>query len=136
MRRRTPTAPAEAARLHEGSVMTDLSSTSASASRDLRRERLALAVRSTGDGPGRRRALTELVERALAAAWADATADIGADAAATARGPVATEGVALAVVGSVARGDAGPASDLDLVLLHDGRSWPAERVGELAEKLW
>ncbi len=49
------------------------------------------------------------------------------------RSPPGPDGVALAVVGSVARGDAGPATDLDLVLMHDGRSWPAARVGELAE---
>ena len=35
--------------------------------RDLRRERLALAVRSSG--PARRAALADLVERALVAAW-------------------------------------------------------------------
>ncbi|HEY6793800.1 MAG TPA: [protein-PII] uridylyltransferase [Kineosporiaceae bacterium] len=99
----------------------------APAPRDLRRERLALAVRSGPDGGQRRRALTELVERALGAAWADAVVDLAANS---------TEGVALAVVGSVARGDAGPASDLDLVLVHDGRSWPAERVSRLAERLW
>ena len=99
----------------------------APAPRDLRRERLALAVRSGTDGPQRRRALTQLVERALTAAWAEATGDLEA---------TSTEGVALAVVGSVARGEAGPASDLDLVLLHDGRSWPVDRVSRLAEALW
>ena len=54
--------------------MTDLEATSASApaSRDLRRERLSLAVRSNGDGVQRRKALTELVEKALASAWAEA----------------------------------------------------------------
>ena len=97
------------------------------APRDLRRERLSLAVRSGLSGPERRKALTGLVERALTAAWAEATADLGAPS---------TEGIALAVVGSVARRDAGPASDLDLVLLHDGRSWPADRVSALEEALW
>ncbi|MDQ1286468.1 MAG: [protein-PII] uridylyltransferase [Actinomycetota bacterium] len=94
--------------------------------RDLRKERLALAVRAQGDGRRLRVALTDLVERALREIWEEAL---------LAAGP-ATDGVALAVVGSVARGDAGPASDLDLVLLHDGRSWSADRVGELAGKLW
>jgi [protein-PII] uridylyltransferase len=50
--------------------------------------------------------------------------------------PVGPDGVALAVVGSVARSDTGPASDLDLVLLHDGRSVSAAAVSELAERLW
>jgi [protein-PII] uridylyltransferase len=45
-------------------------------------------------------------------------------------------GVALAAVGSLARGDAGPASDLDLVLLHDGNSLPAAEVSALADRLW
>ncbi|HYY10170.1 MAG TPA: nucleotidyltransferase domain-containing protein, partial [Kineosporiaceae bacterium] len=89
--------------------------------RDLRRERLALAVRTTG--VRRREGLADLVTRALEQAWRDATA-----------GGTAPEGVALAVVGSVARGDAGPASDLDLVLLHDGRR--GNGIGELADRLW
>lgn len=98
-----------------------------SVSRDLRRERLALAVRSRGDGAQLRAALTQLVDKVLASAWDEATEAIGR---------ATTDGVALAVVGSVARGEAGPASDLDLVLMHDGRSWPVDQVGELAERLW
>lgn len=39
-------------------------------------------------------------------------------------------------MGSLARGDAGPASDLDLVLLHDGRALPAAELSELADRLW
>ena len=102
--------------------------TAAAPPRDLRRERLALAVRSTG--PARRAALADLVERALAAAWRRALPGSGVE------GPSGepTEGVALAVVGSVARRDAGPASDLDLVLLHDGRR--VDAVRELADRLW
>ncbi|WP_083915461.1 [protein-PII] uridylyltransferase [Demetria terragena] len=46
------------------------------------------------------------------------------------------QGVALAAVGSLAREDCGPLSDLDLVLLHDGRSVPSKRVKELADKIW
>src|SRR4051794_17046313 len=91
--------------------------------RNLRRERLALAVRSTGNA--RREALADLVERALVRAWQDAAGSaLGAD----------VQGVALAAVGSVARRDAGPASDLDLVLVHDGRR--SERVIALADRLW
>ncbi|HET9656178.1 MAG TPA: [protein-PII] uridylyltransferase, partial [Kineosporiaceae bacterium] len=187
--------------------MTELEQTSpaAAASRDLKRERLALAVRSSAPGPQRRRALTAMVERTLTLAWAEAVAatlprqapapdrpgsgrpapdrpgsgrpgpaglwDAGSAAAqlpaagelsallgggatggldglATAPtapddvpGPlpavqVGPEGIALAVVGSVARGDTGPASDLDLVLLHDGRSVGAAEVSALAERLW
>jgi [protein-PII] uridylyltransferase len=43
-------------------------------------------------------------------------------------------GTALACVGSLARSELGPRSDVDLVLLHDGQD-PA-RTNALAEKLW
>jgi [protein-PII] uridylyltransferase len=43
-------------------------------------------------------------------------------------------GVALAAVGSLARRELGPRSDLDLVLIHDGRDRGA--VDELASRLW
>jgi [protein-PII] uridylyltransferase len=46
------------------------------------------------------------------------------------------EGIALAAVGSLARGDSGPLSDLDLVLLHNGRSLGGEDIGEVADRLW
>ncbi|AKU16379.1 [protein-PII] uridylyltransferase [Luteipulveratus mongoliensis] len=46
------------------------------------------------------------------------------------------EGIALAAVGSLARGDCGPLSDYDLVLLHDGRSVRTDDVNALAEKIW
>src|SRR4051812_38142915 len=109
-------------------MAVDRTTTSGTPSRDLRRERLALAVRSTG--AARRQALADLVERALAQAWQDALAGsaLAGDG----------QGIALAAVGSVARRDAGPASDLDLVLLHDGRydGRRGERVGELADRLW
>lgn len=98
--------------------------------RDLRQERLALAVRGRLDDPGagyeRRERLAGLVDSWLHEVWAEArvTADVD--------GP----GVALAAVGSLARRDAGPASDLDLVLLHDGRSVGADRLTVLADALW
>ena len=43
-------------------------------------------------------------------------------------------GVALAAVGSLARRELGPRSDIDLVLLHDGKD--RELVNTLAEGLW
>ncbi len=42
-------------------------------------------------------------------------------------------GVALAAVGSLARRELGPRSDIDLVLIHDGRQ---KSINSLAEKLW
>ncbi|MCI2240221.1 [protein-PII] uridylyltransferase [Paenibacillus sp. TRM 82003] len=103
---------------------------------DLRTERLALAVRGGRPGPHRRAELVQLVEARLRDVWDRATAPLpalrtGPD------GPVgATTGVALACVGSLARGDCGPASDVDLVLLHDGRSLAADDVAALADRVW
>ncbi len=102
------------------------SEVSPTAPQDLRRERLALALRGGPPGPQRRLGITSLVERALGAAWESAVGEVGLRT---------TEGVALAVVGSVARSETGPASDIDLVLLHDGRR-PADTIATLAERLW
>jgi [protein-PII] uridylyltransferase len=63
--------------------------------------------------------MTECVESALRGLYNDAG------------GPA--QGVALAAVGSLARREIGPRSDLDLVLLHDGKN---KQINELAEKLW
>ncbi|GIG28023.1 [protein-PII] uridylyltransferase [Cellulomonas marina] len=95
--------------------------------RDLRRERLALATSLTGptcDGAARRAAVGALVVRRLAELWDEATAGVD------------TTGLALAAVGSVGRGDAGPTSDLDLLLVHEGRAHPPEQLATLAERLW
>lgn len=46
------------------------------------------------------------------------------------------EGVALAAVGSLSRRDAGPLSDYDLILLHDGRTFTDKDIAELADSLW
>ncbi|MEJ2579310.1 MAG: DUF294 nucleotidyltransferase-like domain-containing protein, partial [Kineosporiaceae bacterium] len=152
----------------------------APASRDLKRERLALALRFSGDGPELRGALTDLVQRALGVAWREAlaptfpgtsvpTGPSGRTPTGSPDGPPAEpsaspsteapagaltvpeaapgdgtgaplppgpDGLALAVVGSVARRETGPASDLDLVLVHDGRSHDADTVSALADRLW
>ena len=96
--------------------------------RDLRAERLTLAARSpswlSDDGPTRRAELATLVESWLTQLWE------------TAIGTGRQQGLALAAVGSVARRDAGPASDLDLVLLHDGRALNRQAVSDLADRIW
>ncbi|GAA4625566.1 [protein-PII] uridylyltransferase [Cellulomonas oligotrophica] len=95
--------------------------------RDLRAARLDLAARMTGpgtDGVARRRAIADLVVHALAGLWTEATQ--GRD----------VTGVALGVVGSVGRGDASPVSDLDLLLVHEGRGHSPAELAELAERLW
>ncbi len=101
--------------------------------RDLKAERLDLATRLTGplaggaiqDGGLRREALVDLVVARLRDLWSRATDGLLAD-----------EGIALAAVGSVGRGDPSPMSDLDLLLVHDGRSHSPQVVTELAERLW
>jgi len=95
--------------------------------RDLRAARFALADRLSGpgaDGPARRTAMSGLVLDRLAGLWAQATD--GQE----------LPGVALGAVGSVGRGDASPASDLDLLLVHDGRGHSAAELAGLADRLW
>lgn len=81
----------------------------------------------SGQGAEYRRRLSALVDSALAGLWADACEQVlgGGD-----------QGVALAVVGSQGRRDAGPLSDLDLLLVHDGVTVPEARRRELADALW
>lgn len=76
-----------------------------------------------GAGPARRRALAAQTREYLRRLWAGAAVGLPA------------EGVALGCVGSLAREESGPLSDLDLVLVHDGRL-SDERVAALADELW
>ncbi len=96
--------------------------------RDLRSERFTVAARSPSwhnrDGERRRQDLSQLVESWLDELWASA---------AVGQPP---SGLALAVVGSQARREAGPASDLDLILLHDGHVLSMTSVAALADRLW
>ena len=86
------------------------------------------------DGTVRRAAMNELVTTHLAALWRTAVADLpGADRADPA---VDLAGIALGAVGSIGRGDPSPASDLDLVLVHDGRGHSPAQLSALAERLW
>jgi [protein-PII] uridylyltransferase len=97
------------------------------------RDRLALTPPAPADlGAGRaagiahRHALSDLVDAALRELFDDAVAACGIDG----------TGVALAVVGSAGRRDAGPCSDLDCLLVHDGRTLAASQVEALAMALW
>lgn len=81
-----------------------------------------------GAGPERRARLAEAAREFMAQAWEQACASVAL--------PANAPGLALAFVGSQARGDAGPLSDYDLVLLHDGRSVGSKRVTQLADALW
>lgn len=80
------------------------------------------AFSEAGAGPARRTVITAYTLDWLAELWLQAGET--------------RPGVALAAVGSLSRGDAGPLSDIDLVLLHDGRALPERAVTALADRLW
>lgn len=79
-------------------------------------------------GADRRRARTDAAMEALRGLWREACGGVDFS--------VPQSGVALAAVGSLARGQMGPCSDLDLVLITDGHALSDEQVNELANKLW
>ena len=95
---------------------------------DVTTRRLDLAGTRTfatpGAGQTRRRALAEFGFGWLQDLWREACAGRR------------HEGVALAAVGSLARGDGGPLSDYDLVLVHHPRGLSGKEVGAFADKLW
>ncbi|MFC6706254.1 [protein-PII] uridylyltransferase [Flexivirga alba] len=79
-----------------------------------------------GEGARRRARLAAYNRQLLAELWKEATS----------AAPVPDDGVALAIVGGIARSDSGPLSDFDLVLLHDGRSMSTSAISELADRIW
>lgn len=95
--------------------------------RGLRDELLTIAADLTGPGRSglaRRSAVGQRVTERLGVLFAEATED------------VRPSGIALAAVGSLGRNELGPLSDLDLVLVHDGRTHGPDDLQRVAERLW
>lgn len=80
------------------------------------------------DGAAKRKARTDLAMACLKQLWQEALDAVSFEVPAT--------GIGLGAVGSLARGQVGPGSDLDLVVIYEPHALTDRQLNELANKLW
>ena len=79
-------------------------------------------------GKDKRRQRTDIAMSSLRDLWREAVESVPFD--------VPDHGVGLAAVGSLARGQIGPSSDIDVVLMVEPRTLKDDQLNQLANKLW
>ena len=80
------------------------------------------------NGVAKRKARTDLAMDCLTKLWQEACQTVSFD--------VPQVGIGLGAVGSLARGQVGPSSDLDLVVIYEPHALTDQQLNELANKLW